>query len=149
MDVAVSPMYLTTSHFLSTVSVDILLWSIGLLLLARLLRTGDRRLWLALGVVAGIGLLNKNTMAFWGIGVIGGLLLTPERRLLRSRWLVAGGAVAALMMVPYVLWEIDWDWPTIEFLRSLQEHHDSISNPLLYVPYQLVLLGPILTVVWL
>src|SRR5207302_1669445 len=76
LGVAVAPMFLTTSHFTSTVTVDILLWSIGLLLVARLLRTRDERLWLAIGVVAGIGLLNKNTMLFWGFGVVAGLMLT-------------------------------------------------------------------------
>ncbi|MEY2460569.1 MAG: hypothetical protein QOG30_2399 [Acidimicrobiaceae bacterium] len=149
MGVAVAPMFLTTSHFTSTVTVDILLWSIGLLLLARLLRTRDERLWLAIGVVAAVGLLNKNTMLFWGIGVAGGLLLTKERSLLRSRWLVAGGVVAAVAMVPYLLWQAHYDWPTVEFLRSLQSHTDDISNPVLYFPYQLVLLGPLLTIVWI
>ncbi|MEY2423773.1 MAG: hypothetical protein QOI95_3840 [Acidimicrobiaceae bacterium] len=149
MGVAVAPMFLTTSHFTSTVTVDILLWSIGLLLFARLLRTRDERLWLALGVVAGIGLLNKNTMLFWGIGVGGGLLFTKDRSLLRSRWLAGGIAFAAVAMVPYLAWQARYDWPTIEFLRSLQSHTDDISNPILYFPFQLVLLGPLLALVWI
>ena len=147
--VAVAPMFLTTSHFTSTVTVDILLWSIGLLLVTRLLRTRDERLWLAIGVVAAIGLLNKNTMLFWGIGVAGGLLATKDRTLLRSRWLAVGLSIAAVAMVPYLLWQAEYDWPTIEFLRSLQSHTDDISNPILYFPYQLVLLGPFFAVIWL
>ena len=149
LGVAVSPMFLTTSHFLSTVTVDILMWSVGLLLFTRLLRTRDTRLWLVLGVVAGVGLMNKDTMAFWGIGVVTGLVLTRDRELLRNRWFVAGGALALAIFLPNIVWEMQHDWPTIEFLRSLQAHSDSISNPLLYFPYQLVLLGPLLTVIWL
>jgi hypothetical protein len=149
MGVAVAPMFLTTSHFTSTVTVDILAWSIGLLVLARLLRTRDERLWIALGVIAGIGLLNKNTMLFWGIGIAGGLLFTKDRSLLRSRWLLGGLLIAALAMVPYLMWQAEFDWPTIEFLRSLQSHTDDISNPVLYVPFQLVLLGPLLTIIWI
>ena len=148
LGVTVAPMFLTTSHFTSTVTVDILLWSIGLLLVTRLLRTRDERLWPAIGVVAAIGLLNKNTMLFWGIGVAGGLLATKDRALLRSRWLVGGLAVAGVAMVPYLLWQVEYDWPTIEFLRSLQSHTDDISNPILYFPYQLVLLGPLLSLIW-
>jgi hypothetical protein len=52
-------------------------------------------------------------------------------------------------MVPYLLWQAHYDWPTIEFLRSLQSHTDDISNPILYLPYQLVLLGPLLTLIWI
>jgi hypothetical protein len=52
-------------------------------------------------------------------------------------------------MVPYALWQIDHEWPTVDFLRSLQTHDDMISNPLLYFPFQLVLLGPVLAFVWI
>ena len=149
LGVAVSPMFVTTSHFLSTVTVDILAWSIGLLAFARLLRTRDPRLWLPIGVIAGVGLMNKDTMLFWGIGVVGGLLVAREASLLRTRWFAGGAVIAALLFLPNVVWEIQHDWPTIEFLRSLQSHSDSISNPLLYFPYQLMLLGPLLTVIWI
>jgi hypothetical protein len=148
MGIAVAPMFLTTSHFTSTVTVDILLWSIGLLVFTRLLRTRDERLWLVLGVIAGVGLLNKNTMLFWGVGIVGGLLFTQDRSLLRSRWVLGGVAIAGAAMVPYLLWQANYDWPTIEFLRSLQSHTDDISNPILYFPFQLVLLGPLLAVIW-
>jgi Dolichyl-phosphate-mannose-protein mannosyltransferase len=147
--VALAPFFVGTSHFLSTVSVDILMWSIGLLLFTRLLRTHDTRLWVAIGAVGGIGLLNKNTMAFWAIGVVAGLVLTRDRQLFRSRWLIIGALVAFVMQIPYLLWQIHHHWPTIEFLRSLQSHDDSISNPLLYFPYQFLLLGPVLVAVWL
>ena len=65
MGVAVAPMFLTTSHFTSTVTVDILMWSIGLLFVARLLRTRDERLWLAIGVVAG-SVCSTRTRCFSG-----------------------------------------------------------------------------------
>ena len=149
LGVAVSPMFLTTSHFLSTVSVDILAWSVGLLLFARLLRTHDTRLWLAIGAVAGIGLMNKDTMLFWGIGVVAGLLIARDSDLLRNQWFPAGMVIGGVIFAPNIVWQMHHDWATIEFLRSLQSHTDSISNPLLYFPYQLVLLGPLLTLIWI
>lgn len=149
LSVAVAPFFVGTGHFLSTVSVDILMWSIGMLLLARLLRTRDQRLWLAIGLVGGIGLLNKNTMAFWAIGVVGGLLLARDWAMLRSRWFFAGIGLSIAMQVPYLLWQTHHDWPTIEFLRSLQSHDDLVSNPLAYFPLQVLLLGPALAWVWI
>src|SRR5437764_1095284 len=103
--VATSPMFLTTSHFLSTVTVDILLWSIGLLVFARLLRTRDERWWLVIGAVAGIGLLNKDTMLFWGVGIVAGLLFTRDRSLLRGRWFLGGAMIAFALVVPNLVWE--------------------------------------------
>jgi hypothetical protein len=100
-------------------------------------------------LVAGVGLLNKNTMVFWAIGVACGLLFTKDRSLLRSRCLVGGVLIAAVAMLPYLLWQAHYGWPTVEFLRSLQSHTDDISNPILYFPFQLVLLGPLLTLIWI
>jgi 4-amino-4-deoxy-L-arabinose transferase-like glycosyltransferase len=147
--IAVSPFFLGTAHFLSTVTVDILLWSIGLLLFARLLRTRDLRLWLAIGVVAGAGLMNKDTMLFWGVGVVAGVVLARDFELLRNRWFVFGLLIAGVIFLPNLVWQGQNDWASIEFLRSLQSHTDSISSPWLYFPYQLVLLGPLLAVIWI
>src|SRR6266540_1148681 len=63
-------------HLLSTTPFDILAWAGLLLLVLRILRTGNARLWLAVGVLVGAALLNKNTVFFllFGLGV--GLLAT-------------------------------------------------------------------------
>ena len=147
--IAVSPFFLGTAHFLSTVTVDILMWSIGLLLFARLLRTRDVRLWVGIGVVAGAGLMNKDTMLFWGVGVIAGVLVARDVDLLRNRWFALGTLIAAVIFLPNLIWQAQHDWATLEFLRTLQSHTDSISSPWLYFPYQLVLLGPLLAVIWI
>ena len=43
-------------------------------------------------------------MLWFGAGVAVGLLLTPERRWLRTPWPWAGGLIALLMFAPYVVW---------------------------------------------
>jgi hypothetical protein len=54
-----SPGLYEAGHLLSTSTLDILLWVALALLILRILRTGDVRLWPAAGIVIGIGLLNK------------------------------------------------------------------------------------------
>ena len=54
--------YLSAGHLDSTSTFDLLFWALILWLFVKLLAGGDRRLWLALGVVAGIGLENKDTL---------------------------------------------------------------------------------------
>jgi len=98
--VAASGVTVAVGHLHSTTTYDVLLWAVGLLLV-RLLGTGERRLWLAIGPVAGIGLLNKATVAQLAGVVLVGLLADREaRRLLASRWLLAGGALAAALWAP-------------------------------------------------
>ncbi len=50
-----------------------------------LIQGRSRRWWLALGVLAGIGLLTKHTMLIWGFAALVGIMLTPLRRDLRTR----------------------------------------------------------------
>lgn len=78
-----------------TATFGLLAWVVILWLVVRILRGGDERLWLAVGLAAGVGLLNKWLPAFLLAGLAVGLLATPSARpALRSRWLGAGAALA-------------------------------------------------------
>src|SRR2546429_9433643 len=68
--------------------------------------SGDERLWLLFGVVAGLGTLNKHSMLFFGSGVFAGLCLTAARREFAKRWVWLAGALALLIFMPNLLWEI-------------------------------------------
>ncbi|MGH2504073.1 MAG: glycosyltransferase family 39 protein, partial [Ktedonobacterales bacterium] len=88
---------------------------LGALCLMRLVRRDDPRWWVAFGAVAGVGLLTKLTILFFGLAVVGGALLTPRRRDFRTRWPWLGGALAALGLLPYALWNAANGWPTVAF----------------------------------
>src|SRR6202035_754797 len=66
---AVAPHYLFVFHILSMNAFEVLLWTAPALIAARLLNGGDPRLWLLFGALCGVGLENKHSMAFFGIGV--------------------------------------------------------------------------------
>ena len=142
-----SPITLTTAHFLSTVTLDIVFWSLASLLVLRIVRTGDARLWLAVGAVIGVGLMNKHSMLFWVAGAAVGLLATKQRRILWTPWVLAGAAIAFVIVLPNLLWQIDHDWPTWEFLRNLREN-DSGENMGEFIPLQLGVLTIGGLVVW-
>src|SRR5207248_644836 len=89
-----SPMFLGANLLFQTVTFDELAWALVLYLLARLLRTGDLRLWPLLGVVFGVGLETKYQVLMLGAGVAVGLVLTRQRRELLTPWPWLGLAVA-------------------------------------------------------
>ncbi len=66
--------------FYSMNALSILLWCVGFLILIRIELENEPRLWLVLGVVMGIGLLNKHTFILFPIGLLFGLLATSARR---------------------------------------------------------------------
>lgn len=144
----VAPLYLTPAHFLSTVTVDLLAWALASWLVIRLVRTGDTRLWIALGLVVGIGLENKHTMALWCLGVAAGLLATPERRLLVSPWLSGGVALAAACFVPNLVWQAEHHWASVEFISHLRQRVGTL-NLVEFLPTQLGLVTVVGPVIWI
>jgi len=85
----------------------------------RLLKSDDPHWWVAIGAAIGLGMLTKYTMSFLVSGVVGGVLLTPARRYLRSPWLWCGAAVAVLVMLPNMVWQIQHHFVSFEFLKSI------------------------------
>jgi 4-amino-4-deoxy-L-arabinose transferase-like glycosyltransferase len=133
--VLIAPSYLRMGSILCIPAFELLFWTLGAYLVVLCIRRDEPRLWLAIGLVAGLGLLNKHTMLLWGAGMFAGLLLTPERVRLRSPWLWAGAALAFLLFLPNLLWQAHNDWATLEFIRNI--NRDQLDG----IPRGLFLLG--------
>jgi 4-amino-4-deoxy-L-arabinose transferase-like glycosyltransferase len=136
-----SALSLGVHHLISTTSNDYLLWAVALLIVARLLRTTQPRLWVSFGAVCGLGLLNKHTMLFLGLGVVAGVAVTPARRLLASPWLIAGGVVALAIWAPNLIWQAQHGWPTIGMLGALADRNDGLTLTLRFIPDTLLMQG--------
>ena len=84
--------------------------------LARVQEDRDGRLWLAAGLAAGLGLLSKYAALFLGAGTLAWLLADPRaRHWLRTPWPYVGGAVAALVFAPNLVWQVQHHWMTFAF----------------------------------
>lgn len=95
-------------------------WTMCAFLVILILRERRPRLWLLFGIAAGIGLLNKHSMLFWGFGLFVGLLLTARKEFL-NRWIWLGAGVALLIVLPNLVWEQQHHWVTVEALREARE----------------------------
>ncbi|HYL05002.1 MAG TPA: glycosyltransferase family 39 protein [Thermoanaerobaculia bacterium] len=108
------------------------------------------RLWLLFGAVAGLGMLNKHSMAFFAVAVVAALLLTPERRALRSPWLWLGGLVAGVIFLPNLVWIVQHHFPHFEMLANIKrEGRDVALNPLQFMAQQVLMLNPAALPLWL
>ena len=147
--IAVSLMLLGAGHTLSPTTFDLLAWVVILLLVVVILRGGDERLWLAVGLVAGAGLLDDDLVAFLLAGLLAGILISGPRGVLRSRWLWAGGIVAAAMWTPYLVWQARHGWPELTVSRGIANGASGSSTPRwLLLPEQLVIVSLFLAPVW-
>lgn len=148
--VATAPGYLLASSYLSMNSIEPLLWMGCALVLIRIIRTGNTKLWLAFGLLAGIGLENKDTMLLFGFALVAGLLLTPERRLMGGRWFLAGGAIAFLIFLPNLVWMIQHHFPHLEMLANIRRSGRNVElSPLQFLAQQAVFTGPLAAPIWL
>jgi 4-amino-4-deoxy-L-arabinose transferase-like glycosyltransferase len=147
--VAGSGVTLGTGHLHSTTTYDLLAWAVGLWLLVRLLATGDRRLWLPIGLVAGVGLLNKATVAQLAAAVLVGLLGDREaRRLLASRWMLASAAVVVALWAPYLAWQAGHGWPQLAIFADLRAEDGGLAAGLAFLPWQLLVTNLLLAPLW-
>jgi 4-amino-4-deoxy-L-arabinose transferase-like glycosyltransferase len=148
--IAVSLVLLGAGHTLSPATFDLLAWAVLLLLVVVILRGGDERLWLAVGVVAGVGLLDDALVAFLVAGLLGGIVIAGPRRGLRSPWLLAGGLVAAAMWAPYLAWQARHGWPELTVSRGIANGASgSSTSRWLLLPEQLALVSLFLAPVWI
>lgn len=134
---------LAVGHLLSTATFDLLAWSLVLLFAARLLRTGDTRIWLVIGVICGLAMLNKHLIVLLVVALVVGI--TAERRwdMLLSWWLVAGAVVALALAAPNLAWQAANGWPQFEMARAIEARIGG-ENRVLLLPLQILLLGPFL-----
>lgn len=146
---AIGVVFLSAGHLLSTTTFDLLAWTALTYLVVRAVRRGEDRLWPVAGVVLGLGLLNKPLPAFLAAGLLAGVAIAGPRRLIRSPWVWAGAAVALVMWMPWLVWQADRGWPQAEVSRSIAEGGSTSSEPRwAIVPFQLLLVSPLLAPVW-
>ena len=97
---------------------DQLFWVAGAYVLLLILKRARPKLWLAFGLIAGLGLLTKLTLLYFGFAVFVALLLTPARRQLLTPWPWLGGALALVFLLPYALWQLRTDGRRSNILRT-------------------------------
>ncbi len=146
---ATSVQVVATDHLLSTAAFDLFFWSATTLLVVHLLRTGHERLWLIIGAVAGVGLLNKYNLGFLLGAVVVGLLIGRRGDLIASKWALAGAGLTLLIWSPNIVWNVQHHWASFAMLKALRRENSTLSASIGFIPSQLVIVGIALVPLWL
>ena len=148
--VVVAPQYLSNGSLLGTNCLEPNLW-MGCAYFAILaIKRNDPRYWLWFGVVAGLGLEEKYSIAVFGLGIVTGLLLTAQRRVFLNPWIWVGGLAAFLVFLPNLLWNIHYHWPFVELMRNIRAEGRDVVLPLpQYFFQQTLLVHPFTAPIWI
>ena len=140
---------IASSTFYSMNAWDMVFWSLAFLLLLKIARQPSLRLWTTLGVVLGLGLLNKTGVLWLGTGIGVGLMLMPRRIELRGRgpWIAAG--IAFLLFLPYIIWNATHEWAHLEFIRNTSADKYGGLNPFDVLLGQVPVNNPATLPLWL
>ena len=148
--VLAAPIFLAENSLMTMNAFEILFWMGCVWALIRVVRTGDSRWWIAFGVIAGLGLENKHSTLLFGAAVAVALLLSRERRELAKPWIWIGGAIALLLFLPNLLWQVRHHFPTLEDLENVKRSGKNVVlSPVQFVKEQVLFLHPLLLPVWL
>jgi Dolichyl-phosphate-mannose-protein mannosyltransferase len=147
---AIPAVWLVIDHQFAMNAFEPMFWTGCAFVLLRMIRTVDARLWVAFGAIGGLGLENKYSMGFFAAALLLGLLISSQRKLLWTPWLLAGGAVALVIFLPNLLWNIHHHWPFLELMRNIRTSgRDVVLPPLAYLGQQSLMMAPQTLPFWL
>lgn len=146
--VIVAPLLLGANSNYSMNSFDLLFWTLTFYLLVIILKHDEQRHWLVLGLVLGLGLLNKISVLWLGAGLAVGLLLTPNRKLLLARRVWFAAAIAFVVFLPHIIWQAANGFPTLEFIKNATANKYVAVSPLEMFIQQILNMNPLTFLIW-
>jgi hypothetical protein len=111
----ITPMWLITNSFFTYDGINQLALAVFLYVLVRYIRTGKKKLWIGIGLAAGIAFMTKATILISAPGILIALLATKNRKDFLTPWPWIAVGLFALVISPWVMWEVANHWPTPEY----------------------------------
>jgi hypothetical protein len=149
LTVIVAPIILAMNNFYSMNCFDIFLWTLAAFILIFIVTGNKPKHWIGLGLVIGLGLLNKIDMSWFAIGLFLGVVLTRQRKYLLTVWPYVTAVIAFIFFLPFIIWNITHDFAHLEFMRTASQLKYSSLTPLDFILGQLLISNPVTIPIWL
>jgi len=133
-----SPAFAASDYLFEPVVFDQLWWVLLVWLAIKYFNTKAVKYIYFLGIVIGLGLLTKYTMAFFAIALLLGILISRQRKLLLNRHAAAGILVAFLIFLPNLIWQFRYGFPIFNQMTVLKKEQLDQLTPSGFVLQQLV-----------
>ncbi|MGB5289684.1 MAG: glycosyltransferase family 39 protein [Ignavibacteriaceae bacterium] len=148
-----SPIFLGMNTIFSMNTFDFFFWITSSYLFLKIIQTEDKALrnknWIWLGVIIGLGLLNKTSMFWLGTGIFLGTIFSPLRTDLKTKYPYLAAGIALLIFFPNIIWNITHDFAHLEFMRNAASMKYGGLTPVSFILDQMLILNPLSFFIWL
>jgi hypothetical protein len=146
---ALAPFYLAVGSLLTMNAFEPLLWMGAAYLFVKAQEQDRPIAWIALGVVCGLGLVNKYSMFFFLGSCVVAIAATPMRRALATRGFALAVAIAAAIVAPTLVWQAQHDWAQLQVLRNAAVDKNVVVGPVTFFIQQILMMNPLTAPIWL
>ena len=147
--VMLAPIQLGMHTVYSMNCFDILLWVLAAYFVIFVVQESKPKWWIVLGILIGLGLMNKIGMLWFGFGLFIALLLTSLRRHLSTIWPWIAGGLAFLIFTPFIIWNLTHDFAHIEFIGNATTLKYAGVSTMDFIGGQILLQNPVALPLWL
>lgn len=142
--------YWGLDHLMTMNTLEPLIWTACAWIALRIAKTGKQKLWLWFGLISGLGLITKYSMAFFAAALVVAVICTPLRNSLRQRWIWIGGAIAAAIALPNFWWQASHHFPFLELMHNIRASgRDTVLSPLAFIRQQILIMNPVTAPIWI
>ncbi len=146
--------YLRTHFLFQPNFLEIFWWSLLALFIIKYINSQRPVYIIMLGITIGLAWLSKYSIVFFVTGMIAGLVLTPNRKILFHKYIYWAAGIALLISLPNIIWQYNHRWPVIHHMKELRETQLQFVSPsdflkdqvLMHLPYVFIWLGGL---IWL
>ncbi|GAC1629538.1 MAG: glycosyltransferase family 39 protein [Vulcanimicrobiaceae bacterium] len=149
LGIALAPFFLAVGNLLTMNAFEPLLWLGAAYLFIKADAANRPVLWIALGVVCGLGLIDKYSMFFFLGSCIVAIALTPSRRSLARPGFALAIGIASVIVAPTLVWQAQHGWPQLAVLHDAAADKNVVVGPLDFYLQQILMMNPLAAPIWI
>lgn len=131
--------YLRTNSLFQPVAFNQLFWLMSFYFVVRLINCNNPVNWIWLGITWGFAGLNKYSIGFLAVSMLLALLVSDQRKHLYSWFFPLGMLIAAIIVLPNVIWQYNHNWPIITHMTELQQNQLVNVRPGSFIGMQFIM----------
>jgi hypothetical protein len=146
--ITATPLFWGIFSFYSMNFYEYFVWLGTAYILLLLSEKQQPKLWIWLGIILGLGLLNKISVLWLGAGIFFALVFTPLRSSFKTKWPYITALIAVILFLPYIIWNFTHNFAHIEFMQNAAGLKYSGITRFDFIMSIIMGLSPFLLLIW-